>query len=269
MIKKPIKISFDYNCKTKEYCCDAASKYGKTAEEIKDSVDWWQKTFVFNLFTNQGKLSKSEYQGAIRQMTPEQIKVFKPAAEKELAQELDFARALPADLRDLVEVRYETRLPINQKSNQPDIVLETIKFKKLGLKVINHAKLQPEFKQLILANYQILLQLFGANELTITQATLTDWQMWLIKHWNHNWCRSPYSQSFYNQPNITWDFKPENSLRLSDHWNFTTSYNNNVKHCVTNNPNFTNGWALARYQHGVYHICKYFSNKPVIKMVIN
>lgn len=284
MIKRPIKVSFDYNHKTKEYCFDAASKYGKQYEKITDcyydpkvyqslcqakGVNYWtnwdRQTIVFHLFTNQGKLSKSEYEGRIRQMTPEQVKVFKPAAEKELAQELGFMQALPTDLRDLVEVHYETRLPLTQALNQPDIVLETIHLQKLGLKVINHAKLQPEFKQLILENYQTLLQLVGANELTITQATLTDWQKWLIQHWNHNWCRSPYSQSFYDQNDISWESKPENSLRLSDHWNFTTSYDPNEKHCVTTNPAFKTGWALARYQHGVYHIIKHFTNKPVIK----
>lgn len=62
--------------------------------------------------------------------------------------------------------------------------------------------------------------------------------------------KSPYSNSFYNAENITWGSKPENSLRISDHWNFS-SYGE--KHCKTE-CGFTNGWAIGRYQNGFYQI---------------
>ena len=40
-----------------------------------------------------------------------------------------------------------------------------------------------------------------------------------FKHIN----KSPYSSSYYNVQGITWDYKPEGSLRISDHWNFTSN----------------------------------------------
>lgn len=69
--------------------------------------------------------------------------------------------------------------------------------------------------------------------------------------------KSPYSSSYYNTPDVTWEHKPEGSLRISDHWNFTTHGN---KHCILENTEqyIDNNWILAKYIEGKYHILKEF-----------
>ncbi len=68
--------------------------------------------------------------------------------------------------------------------------------------------------------------------------------------------KSPYSNSFYNSKEITWDYKPDRSLRVSDHWNF---WSRGKQHCVTDRP-VENGtkWVLAEYhaEDGKYHVLK-------------
>jgi len=60
--------------------------------------------------------------------------------------------------------------------------------------------------------------------------------------------KSPYSQSYYTDGKITWDYKPEGSLRLSDHWNF---YSEGKIHCKTL-CGTTKGWYVGRYENGYY-----------------
>lgn len=68
--------------------------------------------------------------------------------------------------------------------------------------------------------------------------------------------KSPYSNSYYNATDITWDHKPDRSLRVSDHWNF---WSRGQEHCVTDRP-VENGakWVLAEYhaEDGKYHVLK-------------
>lgn len=68
---------------------------------------------------------------------------------------------------------------------------------------------------------------------------------------------SPYSASFYNTKNIDWGFKPEGSLRLSDHWNFESR---GEKHCQldTTEEYLSGVWILARYENGIYKEIKRF-----------
>jgi hypothetical protein len=47
--------------------------------------------------------------------------------------------------------------------------------------------------------------------------------------------KSPYSNSFYDSEDISWDYKPHGSKRVSDHWNFKTSKSHRI-HCVTDKP---------------------------------
>ena len=42
--------------------------------------------------------------------------------------------------------------------------------------------------------------------------------------------KSPYSASFYNSKEISWNHKPDGSFRVSDHWNFIIG---DKKHCRT------------------------------------
>ncbi|MPQ45018.1 hypothetical protein, partial [Clostridium tarantellae] len=69
--------------------------------------------------------------------------------------------------------------------------------------------------------------------------------------------KSPYSSSCYNMPGITWDYKPEGSLRISDHWNFIS---HNEKHCILahTDEKIDNYWMLAKYIQGKYYVLKEF-----------
>lgn len=69
--------------------------------------------------------------------------------------------------------------------------------------------------------------------------------------------KSPYSQTYYDTDNISWEHKPEGSLRISDHWNFESK---GKKHCELYNVNsyIENNWILAQYKEGKYHILKEF-----------
>lgn len=73
--------------------------------------------------------------------------------------------------------------------------------------------------------------------------------------------KSPYSDSFYNAV-VGWNFKPDGSYRIADHWNFTSR---GKKHCETVTP-IENVWALGRYDASVgkYHIIKTFETPDVL-----
>ena len=68
--------------------------------------------------------------------------------------------------------------------------------------------------------------------------------------------KSPYSDSFYSSEDISWSSKPENSYRVSDHWNFTTHRDGkSVKHCITNKSVPTNSHiTIAQYQNRIYNV---------------
>lgn len=69
--------------------------------------------------------------------------------------------------------------------------------------------------------------------------------------------KSPYSRSFYNANGITWNSKPEGSLRLSDHWNFESQ---GEIHCkLDNTEEYTQKILLCKYHNGYYHIIKEFN----------
>ena len=63
--------------------------------------------------------------------------------------------------------------------------------------------------------------------------------------------KSPYGSSFYNTTDIDWNYKPDGSLRVSNHWNFST---NRTKltgrlHCKTNKKVVNNlKYTLAKYR---------------------
>lgn len=181
---------------------------------------------------------------------------------------------LPLSLKNKLLVKYETRLPVTKSGNKPDIICFTYGTygSKLGLKVINHHDIKSYFIDLLVKHYDNIIRLVNylnnyssSNVLTLklTQETMTDWQLWLIKHFNHKWDQSPYSLSFYNSSDISWNHKPENSLRLSDHWNFVTF---GETHCKTDDPSLKHGWALGKYHNGQYQIIKRFTNQHMIEI---
>ncbi len=69
--------------------------------------------------------------------------------------------------------------------------------------------------------------------------------------------KSPYSDSFYSEGEISWGSKPDGSYRISDHWNF---YSRGDIHCETSNKVEDGDWALGVYdaQTGKYTILKSF-----------
>ena len=68
--------------------------------------------------------------------------------------------------------------------------------------------------------------------------------------------KSPYSDSFYSSTDIGWSHKPEDSYRVSDHWNFTTHRDGkSVKHCITDKSvPTTSHITIAQYKNGIYHV---------------
>lgn len=64
-----------------------------------------------------------------------------------------------------------------------------------------------------------------------------------IASWDRH-IKSPYGHSYYNEP-VDWDTKPHNSLRIADHWNFTSQ---SKVHCQTSSPAPDNThYTLAKY----------------------
>ena len=68
--------------------------------------------------------------------------------------------------------------------------------------------------------------------------------------------KSPWSDSFYNAA-VGWNYKPDGSYRISDHWNFTSK---GKLHCQTTTEIQDNLWALAQFDASVgkYRILKTF-----------
>lgn len=131
--------------------------------------------------------------------------------------------------------------------------------------VINHAMIKPAFKQYVFAHqkqFKLMNQLYDNIFMLYQNADQNNEMIyWLLDHIDENWSKSPYSMSFYNAQNITWGYKPEGSLRVSDHWNFETY---GEKHCQTLDPNFKlkpGQNALGQYEHGKYRILKVFNNQ--------
>lgn len=65
---------------------------------------------------------------------------------------------------------------------------------------------------------------------------------------NGEFSKSPYSTSCYNSRNIGWNSKPDGSMRLADHWNFTTDNDEDEDkvHCKTD-VYLDDDLAIARY----------------------
>lgn len=78
-----------------------------------------------------------------------------------------------------------------------------------------------------------------------------------IKSWDVI-SKSPYSHSYYNDICKDWNYTTPGSLRLSDHWNFTTRHDWGKIHCPTNKPVTNGNWVLARWDKDRYVIIKDF-----------
>lgn len=76
--------------------------------------------------------------------------------------------------------------------------------------------------------------------------------LFIAANFTDSWSVSPYSFSVYSSKDIDWGYKPEGSLRVSDHWNF----GENGEHCPTAEP--VEGWAVCKFENGVYHLVEKF-----------
>lgn len=85
----------------------------------------------------------------------------------------------------------------------------------------------------------------------------------VIKHIiNHSIINpSPYNRSdsgsYYNTPDKDWDFTPDGTIRLSDHWNFISP---GSRHCITSTPVENYKWVVAKYNAatGTYYVIDVF-----------
>lgn len=68
----------------------------------------------------------------------------------------------------------------------------------------------------------------------LSQFGIPDSIIEMMKEWPIIY-KSPYSKSFYSSDDISWESKPDNSYRVSDHWNFVTNRGPKV-HCQTTQP---------------------------------
>lgn len=79
--------------------------------------------------------------------------------------------------------------------------------------------------------------------------------------------KSPYSNTFYNSTEIGWNYKPDGSFRVSDHWNFETRGN---KHCLTESPvTNTTHVSLGKYdrKEGKYKILLTLPKPSLLKRI--
>lgn len=76
----------------------------------------------------------------------------------------------------------------------------------------------------------------------------------IVKDWKEI-SISPYSHSIYNSNDIDWNYKPEYSYRISNHWSFISK---DELHCELedDNENLKNKWLLCQYVNGKYRVIK-------------
>ena len=99
-------------------------------------------------------------------------------------------------------------------------------------------------------------QIISFNRFILQQPrTLPEELTLLIKDWDKI-IKSPYGHSYYSEI-VGWNYKPHNSYRISDHWNFTCS--KGKSHCLTTSdcPNNSH-WSLGQFDEttGKYVIIK-------------
>ena len=78
--------------------------------------------------------------------------------------------------------------------------------------------------------------------------------------------KSPYSMSFYSNPNKRWGGDIEGGIRISNHWNFKDRYTDYI-HCETWETVKDGSFNVGRYENGKYHIIdgvNQFINKRLV-----
>lgn len=104
----------------------------------------------------------------------------------------------------------------------------------------------------IVEDYEFNRQLFYIMPVHEITRSCYEAMKYLKENMTDEWSRSPYGYSFYSSKDIDWGYKPEGSLRVSDHWNF----GEDGEHCPTAEP--VDGWAVCKFENGKYHLIKKF-----------
>ncbi|HEN0239740.1 TPA: hypothetical protein U3R06_001047 [Streptococcus agalactiae] len=90
------------------------------------------------------------------------------------------------------------------------------------------------------------------EKVKITEESQIKAIIYIVENITEEWSQSPYSESFYSAKNIDWGYKPEGSLRVSDHWDFGSD----GEHCPTVEK--VKGWAVCEFKNGIYHLVEKF-----------
>lgn len=92
----------------------------------------------------------------------------------------------------------------------------------------------------------VIVSIDELEQFDIPQDIIDEMKKWDVIY------KSPYSNSFYNTTDIDWSYKPDGSLRVSNHWNFSTSKTKLTGrlHCKTNKKVLN----MSKYTLGKYRL---------------
>ena len=127
-------------------------------------------------------------------------------------------RKIKNEKKFLKDLNNNTILPENTKLEMADLSNRNINDMKKKIDTLQAFKIP--FDTIPSSMAEVFIEM-ALNNFSIE--AFRDIMCWDVIH------KSPYSNSFYNSHNISWGYKPINSLRVSDHWNFGA----NKEHCKT------------------------------------
>lgn len=162
--------------------------------------------------------------------------------------------ALNIKVKEIIWVRHEgyriVERPLGDNFRRNH---EFFMFKEHGenYELIKESRRLDEYKGLSY-NYEYDRELLSLGLMTKTTASGYEALKYILENKTDEWSKSPYSPSYYSSKEIGWGYKPEGSLRVADHWNFGEAGH----HCPTAEP--VDGWAVCRFEDGVYHLVKQF-----------
>lgn len=145
MIHRTITVVYYHNNKTNEWCKDAPTKYDEYYDDRsineywdyaafeKDSNDptkspnrkrfWSVEKHIFNNFTNNGKLSKTE----LNNLSNEEAIIFKADAEKQLAEMLEIEKSTDADTKKALKLAKIVNKADWNNLNEKDLAVIKVK----------------------------------------------------------------------------------------------------------------------------------------------
>lgn len=83
--------------------------------------------------------------------------------------------------------------------------------------------------------------------------------------------KSPYSHSYYDvsEGEKTWDNTPLDSLRVSDHWNFTSPRTGRKINCPTDRPVQNRTWCVGKWDGEKYIISDEIPFRKITQLTDN